>query len=49
VIFNDYVNASLCALFMVVVAAIVFYGVKAVAEARRSDMPTTREVADAMA
>lgn len=49
VIFNDYVNASLCALFMVVVAAIVFYGLKAVAEARRSDMPTTREVADAMA
>jgi carbon starvation protein len=49
VIFNDYVNASLCALFMVVVAAIVFYGVKAVAEARRSDAPTTRETVDAMA
>jgi carbon starvation protein len=49
VIVNDYVNASLCALFMVVVAAIVFYGVKAVAEARRSETPTTRETADAMA
>jgi carbon starvation protein len=49
VIFNDYVNASLCALFLVVVAAIVFYGVKAVAEARRSEAPTTRETVDAMA
>jgi carbon starvation protein len=49
VIFNDYVNASLCALFMSVVAAMIFYGVKAVAEARRSEAPTTREIADAMA
>ncbi|MDT9599761.1 carbon starvation CstA family protein [Sphingosinicella rhizophila] len=49
VIFNDYVNASLCALFMIVVAAIVFYGVKAVSEAIRSDAPTSREVGDALA
>ena len=49
VIFNDYVNASLCALFMSVVVAMVIYGMKAIAEARRSQVPTTREVADAMA
>jgi carbon starvation protein len=49
VIFNDYVNASLCALFMTVVVAMVVYGIKAIAEARRSEAPTTREVADAMA
>jgi carbon starvation protein len=49
VIFNDYVNATLCALFISVVLAMVFYGVKAIGEARRSDAPTTREVADALA
>jgi carbon starvation protein len=49
VIFNDYVNASLCALFIAVVLAIVFYGIRSVASARRSDVPTTREVADALA
>jgi carbon starvation protein len=49
IIFNDYVNATLCALFIAVVLAMVFYGVRAIAEARRSDAPTTRETADAMA
>ncbi len=49
VIFNDYVNAGLCALFMAVVVAMVFYGVKAIAAARASDVPTTREIADAVA
>ncbi len=34
VIFNDYVNAGLCALFMTVVVAMVFYGAKAIAAAR---------------
>ncbi|HEX8257940.1 MAG TPA: carbon starvation CstA family protein [Allosphingosinicella sp.] len=49
VIFNDYVNASLCALFIAVVLAMVFYGVRAIAAARRSETPTVREVADALA
>ena len=49
VILNDYVNAGLCALFISVVLAMVFYGVKAIAEARRSEAPTTRETADALA
>jgi carbon starvation protein len=49
VIVNDWVNAGLCALFITVVLAMVYYGVRAIAEARRSDVPTTREVADAVA
>jgi carbon starvation protein len=49
VIFNDYVNAGLCALFITVVLSIVYYGIRSVAAARRSEAPTTREIADAMA
>ena len=49
IIFNDYVNATLCAFFIAVVLAMVFYGVRAIAEARRTDAPTTRETADALA
>jgi carbon starvation protein CstA len=49
VIFNDYVNATLCALFIAVVCAMVAYGVSSILAARRSETPTTREVADAMA
>jgi carbon starvation protein len=49
VIFNDYVNAALCAFFMAVVLAMIFYGVKAIAAARRSATPTVRETADALA
>ncbi len=49
VIFNDYVNATLCALFIAVVLSMVFYGVRAILAARRSDMPTALETADATA
>jgi carbon starvation protein len=49
VIFNDYVNASLCALFITVLLAVLFYGISSVAAARRSEAPTTREIADALA
>ena len=49
VIFNDYVNASLAALFIAVVLAMLFYGVKTIAAARRSDAPTALETADAAA
>ncbi|TFI59495.1 carbon starvation protein A [Sphingomonas parva] len=49
IVFNDYVNASLCALFVAVVLAMVFFGVRAILAARRSDRPTALEVADAMA
>ena len=49
VIFNDYVNATLCALFIAVVLAMVFYGLKTIAAARRSETPTALETADAAA
>ncbi|HZF93840.1 MAG TPA: carbon starvation CstA family protein [Allosphingosinicella sp.] len=49
VIFNDYVNATLCAFFMTVVLAMIFYGVRAIAAARRSATPTVMETADALA
>jgi carbon starvation protein len=49
VIFNDYVNASLCALFASVVLAVVVYGVRAIADARRAAVPTAREIAGALA
>jgi carbon starvation protein len=49
VIFNDYVNASLCALFIAVVLATLFYGVRAIVEAKQAEGPTTRETADAVA
>jgi carbon starvation protein len=49
VIINDYVNAGLCALFITVLLSIVYYGIRSVVAARRSETPTTREIADAMA
>jgi carbon starvation protein len=49
VIMNDWINAGLCALFITVLLAMVFYGIRAVAEARRAQGPTTREVTDALA
>ena len=49
VFFNDYVNAALCAFFMAVVLAMIFYGVRAIAAARRSERPTVMETADALA
>jgi carbon starvation protein len=49
VIFNDYVNAALCALFIAVVLAMVFYGLRTIAAARRSEAPTALETADAAA
>jgi len=44
IIVNDYVNASLAALFMSVVLALVFFGFRAALAARRSSIPTVREV-----
>ena len=49
VIMNDSVNASLCALFVAVVLAMVFFGLRAIMDARRAEGPTARETADARA
>src|SRR3954454_1592334 len=49
VIFNDYVDAGLCALFIVVVLAMVVYGVAAIRKALANPNVTTREVGDVQA
>ncbi|AGF49054.1 carbon starvation CstA family protein [Candidatus Kinetoplastidibacterium galati] len=43
IITNDYVNATLCSLFMLVVISLMFYGVKSILEARRNINPTCIE------
>ena len=43
VMFNDYIDATLCALFVVVVLSMVFYGVLAILRARGNARPTTLE------
>lgn len=45
IVFNDYLDASLAAIFMAVVLSVVFYGIKAGLKAWRSDKPTTFEAA----
>ncbi|XYJ09206.1 carbon starvation CstA family protein [Telluria sp. B2] len=43
IIFNDYVDATLAGFFMVVVIAVLFYGIKTVMNARNSSNPTVKE------
>jgi len=43
VIFNNYLDAGLCALFVLVVLATVWFGIKAALAARRSNAPTAKE------
>ncbi|MCC6915735.1 carbon starvation CstA family protein [Nitrosomonas sp.] len=43
VIFNDYINTALTALFMAVLVSILVFGVRAVLQARMAACPTTRE------
>ena len=43
VLFNDYVDAALCGLFMLVVVSIAVFGVRAVLAARRAERPTVHE------
>ena len=44
VLFNDYVDAALCGLFMLVVVSVAVFGVKSVMEARRRPEPSTAEM-----
>jgi carbon starvation protein len=46
VIFNDYVDATLAALFVAVVLAMVIYGIIAIRKALASDKPTAVEVGE---
>lgn len=45
VVFNDYVNAALCGLFMFVVISIVVFGIRSVRRARANAQPTAQETA----
>jgi len=44
IVFNDRVDAALCMLFMAVVIAMVFFGIKACRQAYLSDRVTTEEI-----
>ena len=43
VIFNDYVNASLAGLFMLVLISILFFGIRTILHARATGKPTAKE------
>jgi carbon starvation protein len=43
IIFNDYVDATLCAFFMVVVLAVLLYGIRTALAARKDARPSTKE------
>src|SRR5690606_15415852 len=43
VVFNDYVDAALCGIFMLVVVSIVVFGIRSVLRARAERQPTARE------
>ncbi|GAB3416257.1 carbon starvation protein A [Massilia agilis] len=43
VVFNDYVDAALCGLFMFVVVAVLVYGVRTILQARAAGKPTAKE------
>ena len=43
IIFNDYVDAGLAMLFVLVVVSMVIYGIQACRDALRADRPTTHE------
>ena len=44
IIFNDWVDAGLCVLFLAVVLSLMGFTIKTIIEARRSDRPTVHEV-----
>lgn len=44
IVFNDYVNAGLCVIFMVVVVSIVGFAARTVILARRNSQPTVKEM-----
>mgnify|MGYP001158974044 FL=1 len=43
IVFNNYLDAALCGLFMLVVVAVMVFGVKAVLDARSKSRPSVRE------
>ncbi len=43
VVLNDYINAGLCGIFMLVVLSVVVFGIRSVIRARGSNKPTAQE------
>jgi carbon starvation protein len=43
IIFNDYVDATLCGFFMVVVVAVLLYGIRTALAARKETRPSVKE------
>jgi len=43
IIFNDYLDATLCGFFMLVVLAVLLYGFRTIAAARKDARPSTKE------
>ncbi len=43
IVFNDYVDATLAGFFMVVVVAVLYYGIRTVMNARSNNSPTVQE------
>ncbi|WP_159729878.1 carbon starvation CstA family protein [Methylosinus sp. Ce-a6] len=46
IVFNDYVNTTLCAVFIALVLSMLFFGLKSIREALRATSVTTRETSD---
>jgi carbon starvation protein len=47
IVFNNYIDATLCVIFMLVVTSVLIYGVRSCLLAMRSNQPTIREVVGA--
>ncbi|MFZ3485563.1 carbon starvation CstA family protein [Sphingomonas sp. 3-13AW] len=49
IVFNDRIDAALCAIFLAVVFSILFYGVRSCLDARRNPRPSVTEIPPAIA
>jgi carbon starvation protein len=43
IVFNDYIDAALAGMFILVVVSITLFGIRAIIAARQAGMPTARE------
>jgi carbon starvation protein len=44
IVFNDYVNTSLAAIFIFVVVSVLFFGIRECIKAYQADKPTSKEL-----
>jgi carbon starvation protein len=43
IVFNDYVDAAMAGLFLFVVVAVAFFGLRTILKARAADRPSSQE------